>query len=287
VTATVKHTVRLDGKSVTVKDDELKSYFHPETGEKLGVVGKSHKVHGYSKWLIDTTKDILDVPELGVGSAGLLRKGAVAWVQIELDETVEGPGGIAHRPFFTSATAMDGSMSTTYQTGSRLVVCDNTLSGALRENTDRVKIRHTSGSLARLGDIRQRLNLLYQVTDEFNAEMDELLKTPVSEREWGAFLEGHLTAAHKGPRPFEAGRGQTNWDNHRDELSGLYHSDPRVSPWAGTAFGVIQAVNTHDQHIKGVKGMSRGERNMVKMVTGEFDRLDTSTYKQLQLVLAA
>jgi phage/plasmid-like protein (TIGR03299 family) len=287
VTATVKHTVKLHGSSRTIVDGELKSYFHPRSGEKLGVVGKGHKHHGYTEWLIDNTKDILDVPELGVGSAGLLKKGAVAWVQIELDEELAGPGGIAHKPFFTSVTAMDGSMSTTYQKGTRLVVCDNTLSGALAENTDRVKIRHTSGSLARIGDIRQRLNILYQMGDDMNAELDELLKTPVSEREWNAFLEGHLTATFRGPRPFEAGRGQTNWDNRRDELTTLYKSDPRVSPWTGTAFGVVQAVNTHAHHIQPARGVSQAERNMLNMVKGEFGKIDTKALNQLKVVLAA
>src|SRR5215467_11157674 len=38
VTGEVQHKVKLHGRRQTVADDELKSYFHPETGDKLGVV---------------------------------------------------------------------------------------------------------------------------------------------------------------------------------------------------------------------------------------------------------
>ena len=61
----------------------------------------------------------------------------------------------------------------------------------------------------------------------------------------------------------------------------------RVAPWANTAFGVLQAVNTHAHHIQTVKGAGRAERNMTKMVTGEFEKLDAATLDQLNLVLAA
>jgi len=45
-------------------------------------------------------------------------------------------------------------------------------------------------------------------------------------------------------------------DTKRDSLTTLYRSDPRVSPWAGTAHGVLQAVNTYEHH----EGVVRGER---------------------------
>jgi len=37
------------------------------------------------------------------------------------------------------------------------------------------------------------------------------------------------------------GRSQTLADTKRDTLTTRYRADPRVSPWAGTAHGVLQA----------------------------------------------
>jgi hypothetical protein len=53
-----------------------------------------------------------------------------------------------------------------------------------------------------------------------------------------------------------------------------------------TAWGVVQAVNTHAHHIQGVRGAERTERNQTLAVTGAFDKLDNDTMDTLKLVLA-
>lgn len=283
VTGQVKHTVRIGGRSQTMKDGDLKSLWHPETGAKLGVVGKDYKVHDYSQWLIDNTKDILDVPELGIGSAGLLKNGSQAWVQIDMDETVEGPGGILHRPYFLSASSLDGQSSTLYKVGTRLVVCDNTKLYAEREDTPQVKVRHRSRSLGQLGTIRDRLGIMYQMTDELNAELDGLLNTPVSDAQWEQFI----TATIGRERPTDASASQTRWDNTHDRLDTMYRTDPRAAQWKGTAFGALQAVSTVGQHEGTVKGMGHAERHMTNVVNGTWDKADASAQRQLNLILAA
>jgi len=50
-------------------------------------------------------------------------------------------------------------------------------------------------------------------------------------------------------------------DSKRDNLDRMYRSDPRVAPWAGTAHGVLQAVNTYDSHEGAVRGSNRAERH--------------------------
>jgi len=64
----------------------------------------------------------------------------------------------------------------------------------------------------------------------------------------------------------------------------LYRADPRVSPWAGTGHGVLQAVNTYEHHEGVVRG-ERAERNGLKTITGDFGRLDRSTWKTLTAIL--
>ncbi len=73
-------------------------------------------------------------------------------------------------------------------------------------------------------------------------------------------------------------------DTKRDSLTTLYASDPRVSPWAGTAHGVLQAVNTYEHHEGVVRG-ERAERNGLKTITGDFGRLDRTTWKTLTAIL--
>ena len=90
---------------------------------------------------------------------------------------------------------------------------------------------------------------------------------------------------HKDRRRALAGRALTLASIKRDTLAGLYRNDPRVAPWSGTAHGVLQAVSTYDQHQATVRGGSRAERNSLKTITGDFGRLDRSTWKTLTAVL--
>jgi hypothetical protein len=60
-----------------------------------------------------------------------------------------------------------------------------------------------------------------------------------------------------------------------------------VAPWAGTAHGVLQAVNTYEHHENSVRGGDRVERNMLRTVQGEFANLDRQTWSTLTKVLAS
>ena len=47
-------------------------------------------------------------------------------------------------------------------------------------------------------------------------------------------------------------------------------------------FGVVQAVNTHRQHIRPIRGDTiRAERNMLDNLTGQTDMSDKEAYKKL------
>jgi phage/plasmid-like protein (TIGR03299 family) len=282
----VKTTGRVGGKSRTQVVPHLKSLQHPTTGDVFSIVGKSFAVHGYYEWLVENFKTTLDTDDLGIGSAGLLKRGGQAWVQLELPETVDGPGGIKHRPFLTGSTVLDGSRATSYSTGSVLAVCDNTLSAALSAAGDSmVKYAHRKGVEFRAQDVRDRLNILAGTTDVINAELEALLGITVSDAQWEKFVAATIGK----DRPFEAGRGQTNWDAQHDGLTALYRNSPMVAPWAGTGFGALQAVNTwrhHEQTVKNVAG-GRAERNLLNRIDGTNDKQDALAAQRLQLVLAA
>jgi hypothetical protein len=83
------------------------------------------------------------------------------------------------------------------------------------------------------------------------------------------------------------GRSLTMADKKRDTLNRLYRHDPRVAPWAGTAHGVLQAINTFEHYEATVRGASRSERNMLRTINGDFGQLDRATWNTLERVLAA
>lgn len=262
-----------------IEDPSRKVIIRDDTATVLGTFRNSFQIHGYDEWLIRQTETIAD-SDLGVSSAGLLRGGAVAWVQFEMPESMN-VEGMEFRPFITAATSLDGSLASTYQTGSQVVVCDNTLSAALGDKSRQIKIRHSSKSLGRLGEVRDALGLVYTVADNFAAQIEALTSTKVSDKVWSRFLDGLAPA----PKDGASARAAAMVERKREALTRLYTTDVRAAQWHGTALGVLQAVNTFEQHEQHVRGISRPERNALNMVTGAFEKADGATMDLLTKVL--
>ena len=280
---TVESTVLTPEGVTKLTDPTSKTLWRQETGHRFGTFKLGFTVHDYNLWLVDGLGAILDQSrgDLGIGSAGLLREGGLAWVQVEVPETIDTPEGVSFRPFLTGATSLDGSLSSTYNTGAQLVVCDNTLSAALGDGSSRqIKIKHSRNSMGRIGEVREALELVYKVADDFSAQVHVLCATEVSDKAWSAFLDAHVEL------PTEPGRSRTIAEGKRDQLAQLWNSDLRVSPWKGTAFGVIQAVNTFTHHVATTRGASKAERNAERSALGKVDALDQGTLATLQRVLA-
>jgi len=146
-----------------------------------------------------------------------------------------------------------------------------------------VKYPHRAGVRFDAERTASKLGILLDNAAEVNTEIEQLLAQPVTDRQWEAFVAAHMGSE----QPKERGTARTKWDLKHDALTAMYLNDPRCSPWQGTAFGVVQAVNTFNHHEREVRGMSRPERNMLNMATGAWEKEDAKTLKTLQLVLAA
>ena len=267
-------TIDQDGVA-TYTDSTRKAIVRPDTGAILGVFRTGYKVHDYDQWLITNVEGILDA-DLQIGSAGLLRGGAVAWVQVEMADTLSA-AGVEFRPFLTATTSLDGSIATTYQTGAQVVVCDNTLSAALHSADTRVKVRHSANSLARLAEVRDALVIVHQVADDFAAQVERLVNETVTDARWARFL-----AAYCGTDDTKASkRALTTRRLQAKQMERLWYHDQRVTPWRGTAYGVLAAANTYAHHLAPVRGASRAERNAERLVTGKVHDLDRHTLKVL------
>jgi hypothetical protein len=89
----------------------------------------------------------------------------------------------------------------------------------------------------------------------------------VSDAQWSKFLDIHVPLTDAKGVDLEKGRALTMRVTEREKLTALWNSDPRVSPWHGTQFGVLQAANTYLHHEQTVKGSERSERNAWRAVT--------------------
>lgn len=256
----------------------------------LGEFNLDTPMHSYDEWLIGNVETILH-DGLVVGSAGLLKSGAQAWVQVELPDTVKTPEGVEFSPYLTAATSLDGSLATTYKRGNNVVVCDNTLHAALKSDTMRIRVKHTKNSATqtRIQGVRDALNIVHTEAEDFAREIRELCATEVSNRQWRAFLDAYTPLPEqkltKGGGP---GSGYTRTENKRDKLTAMYLQDYRVTDWTGTAFGVLQAVNTYNMHETSVRGdLHRVERNMINDIKDKIRDEDVRVLDTLNRVLVS
>ena len=230
--------------TLTLTDPDRKAMLRPpaalgpdDPGAILGVFKSGYAGHDYTQWLLEQVAEILD-DDLAIGSAGLLKGGALAWVSIEVPETITTPEGVAFRPHLLATTSFDGSVATTYGRKVQLVVCDNTHAVAMAEAGQQIKVRHSRHSQVKLADAREALALVHTIADDFAREVARLSAVRVSDGDWGRFLD------ELAPLPEQEGRSRTLAQSKRAGLQRLWDHDTRVAPWRGTAFGVMQAVNT-------------------------------------------
>lgn len=249
----------------------------------MGVFAAGYQMHQYREWLLNTVADILD-DDLSISSAGLLRDGAIAWVEVSVPESITTPEGVLFRPNLLATTSFDGSIATTFKRTVTDVVCDNTRELALGEKGQTFKVKHSRYSRAQLAPAREALAMIHTLADDFAREVQTLCATPVTDRTWEQFLDAYVPRIRDGV-PI-SGRALTLADTKRETLNRLYRYDQRVAPWAGTAHGVLQAVNTFEHHEGVVRGITRPERNMLRTVTGDFAKTDRHTLATLTRILA-
>jgi Domain of unknown function (DUF932) len=118
------------------------------------------------------------------------------------------------------------------------------------------------------------------MADAFAAVVEQLLRIEVGDRHWRQFVAAHAPiTADVSPRSV------TMAEKKRHDLIRLWTRDHCVQPWAGTAYGVVQAVNTYVHHLSTVRGTNRIERNLIRAVTGEVETLDRATLTLLGTVM--
>ena len=259
--------------------DVMKTINRSDNRHRMGVFKEGYQPHGYKEWLLNNVSTILG-DTMQIGSAGLLRNGAVAWVSVEVPDNITTPEGVTFRPHLLATTSFDGSTATTYKRVVTNVVCDNTRDAALRENGEVYRVKHTRNSAMKLGDARDALALVHTIADEYAAEVAQLCATTVTDSQWFKFLDTWIPIAD------DKGRARTIAQNKHESLTAMYRNDQRAADWRGTAWGVVQAVDTWFQHVATVKGMARPERNMLNVISGKTADADRSALDALGKVLA-
>lgn len=259
-------------------DRTRQAMVHPTGEHVIGIMGSKYKPHPYGETLIDITQAIVDDTELEIASVGTLGGGARGFISFELPDTVQAAEGVEIRPFLNAASSLDGSLATQWFRAVQLPVCDNTLAASIATGVDFFKVRHTTNSGVKLAEAREALNIVYELTEDYLAEIEFLTGKYVTDQQWSDFLDATV------PMPASSGRAATNAEQKRAQLNGLWNADPRVAPWKNSAYGVLAATNTWENNFANIRGATRLERNKGKLIDGTFEKSDRRTLRTLSLI---
>lgn len=263
-----------DGTTLRIEDQF--AIVHGQTGHVFKIAHTKYVIHQYRDWLVDITEDILGTNDLFIGTAGLLRRGAGAFVTIERPDSVVSRNGMELRSRLLAASSHDSRYASTYKMVNTIVVCDNTLDQALyRERGEKYRVRHTMNSKLRIPDVREALNLMVKSDQEVVEFVDSLADVTVSEAQWQEIVD-RLVAIPTNSLP----RVKARLENKRNEIDELWRTDYRCAPWRGSALGVFQAFNTYRFHFAGPSASGtpnpeqRFNRNVQSLISDHSVRSD-------------
>lgn len=290
--APIEYTAVIKGKETHLESTTDKVIYRDDNGDLLGKFKNSFEIHPYNEWLIEKTANVLDTSkgELSAANAGLLSGGAVGFVQYEIPDSIRISGvDVEFRPSLLCATSVNGTLSTTDAMVYTNVVCDNTMTMALSEKfakAHRIKTKHSKFSGQKIAAHRNALGIYFDGAEEFMAQVKALCETKVSGLQFRTFINAVAPLVKAPSDEALTGRSLTLAEKKQEELLTLWVSDPRVAPWQGTAWGVLQMQNTWQHHLKGVnEGTVRQERNMFDAVSGKTQKSDAATLELLNTIL--
>src|SRR5436190_2623747 len=131
---------------------------------------------------------ILDNGTASIETAGAIDEGRKVFICLRVKQDIIVNGNDTIKQYVLIATSHDGSMSITAMPTNIRVVCNNTLTAALRGCHDKIKIRHTANAQERLKEAAKVLNLIAQNTTA-NTENYNLMRSIVISKQemWNYF----------------------------------------------------------------------------------------------------
>lgn len=191
--------------------------------------------------------------------------------------------------YLLCCSSHDGSLQMQMRLTGVRVVCQNTLSMALREGTrasdaagwtadNVISIRHTSGAQARMDAAIKAVGQVDDYFQGFTALADKLTRTPMTRDSYASIVEA-LTPVKLDSN----GKVPTVTQNKRDTMMSLLDSTPGAQP--GTAWGAYNALVDYADHHSAIRGAGDNvaERRAEQQLTTATTFKDTA----LDLICAA
>lgn len=278
----IEPTVEVNGEHVPMAG--YKAIVRNDTKRTLGVFKQSYHP-SQPVQLVDLAMDLLS-NDVGFTSAGVLREGAVLWLEASVNhEFHNDKAGFGFVPNLLISTSFNGTLQNEAVRTARWSVCDNTHEIARNAAVATVRSKHTKNGMAKIQAQGNILGLIEQDAADLNAEIDRMVETEFTVKQFAQWLDMWVPIPEW--KEGEPTNKLTIATKKRDAIIDMYNDDPRVSPWKGTVLGAHQLVSTYNQHgYNEDDDGKRVEKNMLNVISGSIGKADREALKMLDLVLS-
>ena len=135
-----------------------------------------------NKESFEVVNDILQAGKATIESAGVIDEGRKTFICLKIDKNIFLDSQDVIKQYALIVNSHDGTIATTVMFTNIRVVCNNTLTAALKEAQGAIKIRHTSNAKDRLKEAAKVLKLI-EANTEVNAENYAKMKDIILEKQ--------------------------------------------------------------------------------------------------------
>jgi phage/plasmid-like protein (TIGR03299 family) len=247
-----------------INDNELEvpNYFaniRTDNNTVLGVVGKEYQIvqnreaFSFFDSIVGGTDGIL------YETAGALGNGERIFITAKLPDYIRvGNGDDVTEKYIFLTTSHDGSGSITAAFTPVRIVCQNTLNASLKNMSNVVRIRHTSGAKQRLENAHKVMGLSNEFSNQLEAIFNDWAKVRVDDNEVKKLMQMALCPNKETLQHLKNG--------NEDEISTVFKNtvedafayamtsdSQQMETTKGTLFGAYNAVTGYYQNVRSYK----------------------------------
>lgn len=232
-----------DGTQVHPFQDQ-RVLFRSDNLQPLSVVGSRYQVVQPME-VLEFYRDLTAVSGFQLETAGVLKGGKKFWALARTGQSIALKGNDLVNGYVLLATSCDGTLATTATPTTVRVVCSNTLSVALRNMSEGIRVSHSTAFDAQT--VKRRLGIAVSQWDDFMYRMKVLSERTVKLKESEAFFSKLLQCAPQDSTPQEP-LGQGRAIKKLMQLYGGSGRGAELSAAKNTAWGLLCAVTEFVDH---------------------------------------
>jgi phage/plasmid-like protein (TIGR03299 family) len=262
-------------------DVQIPSHFatmRMDTHEVLGVVGKDYQVvqNADAFTFFDS---IVDGDGILYETAGVLGKGERVFITAKLPDYIRvGKDDIIEKYLFLT-TSHDGSGSITAAFTPVRIVCNNTLNAAMRNNSNAVRIRHTSGAKERLETAHRVMGMSNTFSQQLEGVFNNWSKVRITDPELKKLIQLAMCPNKETLGYLKTGNEEdlsTLYKNTCEEVFeyALASETQQTETTKGTVFGAYNAVTGFYQNVRNFRD---GESKLKSLMFGGTAQIRSQT----------